>query len=227
VRVHDVLDYGNHVVLVMEWVEGDTLAAWQDAAPRSWRTVVPVYLQAAHGLAAAHSVGVIHRDFKPANAILGVDGRVRVLDFGLARPADVADEAGMSTVERGRVAHGSGGPTGAGEDSWPSLTATGALVGTLAYAPPEQLEGRAATPVLALTEKRRNLNRPVECLSLPCRFGSGSRASGRRRFGGPDESSRRRPAGPVAEDDPRTGNEGHALGVGRRDDLAACASRRR
>jgi tetratricopeptide (TPR) repeat protein/predicted Ser/Thr protein kinase len=141
VKLHDVVNYGDHVVLVMEWVEGETLAAWQRAKQRPWREVLPVYVQAAQGLAAAHSVGVIHRDFKPANAILGADGRVRVLDFGLARP-----EASTNNV---RTTDGARRGAGAGsvDDAWPAdLTATGAVVGTLAYAAPEQLEGNAATP---------------------------------------------------------------------------------
>jgi tetratricopeptide (TPR) repeat protein/predicted Ser/Thr protein kinase len=141
VKVHDVLPHGDHIVLVMEWVEGDTLAAWQRATPRSWREVLPVYVQAAQGLAAAHGVGVIHRDFKPANAILGTDGRVRVLDFGLARPVGGDDDAPAPAAANRGVAAGSV------DQTWPSgLTATGALVGTLAYAPPEQLEGSPATP---------------------------------------------------------------------------------
>jgi tetratricopeptide (TPR) repeat protein len=162
VKVHDVLDYSDHVVLVMEWVEGDTLAAWQDAAPRSWQAVLPVYAQAAQGLAAAHGVGVIHRDFKPANAILGVDGRVRVLDFGLARPVNDADSAAVHAAEPAGVAARSGNPTGAVHETWPSLTATGALVGTLAYASPEQLEGRAVTAASDQFSFAVSLHRAIE-----------------------------------------------------------------
>ncbi|HEX2686249.1 MAG TPA: serine/threonine-protein kinase [Kofleriaceae bacterium] len=141
VKVHDVITHGDQVVLVMEWVEGDTLATWGRSGPRPWRDVLQVYLQAAHGLAAAHGVGVVHRDFKPANAILGTDGRVRVLDFGLARPADTASATAQPSATPQGLAAGSVGET------WPmGLTATGAMVGTLAYAPPEQLQGAPATP---------------------------------------------------------------------------------
>jgi type I restriction enzyme M protein len=87
------------------------------------------------------------------------------------------------------------------------------------------LRGVIRGQLLALTKKRRNLNRPVECLSSPGRSGSGSRTSGRRRFGGPGDRAHAA-GGPVSER-PTTVNDGHALGVGRRDGLAACASRRR
>ncbi|NVB85789.1 MAG: serine/threonine protein kinase [Kofleriaceae bacterium] len=128
VRIHDVLTYGDQIVIVMEWVDGRTLAATENG-PRRWRDVLAVYLQAGRGLAAAHGVGVVHRDFKPSNAILGDDGRVRVLDFGLARRAA---EAEVSSVPA------SGSPT--------ELTGTGDVLGTLAYCAPEQLAAEAATP---------------------------------------------------------------------------------
>lgn len=139
VKLHDVLTHDDQVVLVMEWVEGDTLAAWERAGSRSWREIVQVYLQAAHGLSAAHGVGVVHRDFKPANAILGADGRARVLDFGLASP--VIGPTGAAPTGEPALASGST------DRAWPDgLTASGAMVGTFAYAPPEQLLGGAATP---------------------------------------------------------------------------------
>jgi hypothetical protein len=134
-----VISHGGQIVIVMEWVEGTTLAAWERER-RSWRDIVAVYLQAGHGLAAAHGVGVVHRDFKPANVIVGSDGRVRVLDFGLARPATADSEPTMPRLAD-PLAEGSGG------HSWAAgVTATGDMVGTLAYAAPEQLAGEPATP---------------------------------------------------------------------------------
>ena len=130
VKVHDVLSHDGQIVVVMALLEGETLSAWEQRERRDWRAIVNAYLQAGEGLAAAHSVDVIHRDFKPGNAIIGSDGHVRVLDFGLAR---VASEPADETI--------SGSPSSA-----PSThTTTGAFVGTLAYASPEQLEGTAIT----------------------------------------------------------------------------------
>ena len=76
----------DHVYLVMELVRGETLRQW--AVGRQPREILAVYQQAGAALAAAHAAGLVHRDFKPENAIVGADGRVRVVDFGLACEAD-------------------------------------------------------------------------------------------------------------------------------------------
>jgi tetratricopeptide (TPR) repeat protein/predicted Ser/Thr protein kinase len=140
VKVHDVITQDDQVVIVMEWIEGSTLAVWERERARSWRDVVGVYSQAGQGLAAAHGVGVVHRDFKPSNAIIGADGRVRVLDFGLAR---LAEPGAVSASQHGEEPE----PSSSSEDvEATSLTATGDVVGTLAYAAPEQITGDTATP---------------------------------------------------------------------------------
>jgi eukaryotic-like serine/threonine-protein kinase len=131
VRVHDVLSADGQIVIVMELVEGETLASWEASAPRRWREVVAAYAQAGEGLAAAHELDVIHRDFKPSNAIIGDDGRVRVLDFGLALLAD-------DQVDAAR-------PSTGGSRSSPLRTASGTIMGTPGYAAPEQLAGGAVT----------------------------------------------------------------------------------
>ncbi|HEY4240644.1 MAG TPA: serine/threonine-protein kinase [Kofleriaceae bacterium] len=102
VRLHDVITTEAQLVIVMEWIDGDTLATWEQSSPRSWRDVVAVYAQAADGLAAAHRLGIVHRDFKPTNAIVGRDGRVRVLDFGLAQ---VTDDAPAAAGRAGTLAY--------------------------------------------------------------------------------------------------------------------------
>jgi eukaryotic-like serine/threonine-protein kinase len=81
-----VLELGAHdeaMFIAMELVDGETARAWCARRP-GWRAAVDVYVQAGRGLAAAHAAGVIHRDFKPDNVLVGRDGRARVVDFGLA-----------------------------------------------------------------------------------------------------------------------------------------------
>ena len=81
VQVYEVGTHDGDVFVAMEFVRGISLRAWSEAEERSWREVVRIYAQAGEGLAAAHEAGLVHRDFKPENAILGEDGRVRVLDL--------------------------------------------------------------------------------------------------------------------------------------------------
>jgi serine/threonine protein kinase len=87
IAVHDVGVFGERVFIAMEYVEGETLADWLRGA-RTWDEVVRVFVQAGSGLAAAHRAGLVHRDFKPDNVLLGADLRPRVVDFGLARQSD-------------------------------------------------------------------------------------------------------------------------------------------
>jgi tetratricopeptide (TPR) repeat protein/predicted Ser/Thr protein kinase len=93
VAVHDVGTVGDRVFVAMELVEGGTLRQWQREAPRGWRDVVRMYLAAGAGLAAAHARGLVHRDFKPDNVLVGRDGSVRVVDFGLVLRADTTEES--------------------------------------------------------------------------------------------------------------------------------------
>ena len=84
VPIYDVGTVDDQVYLVMEWIAGVTLRAYC-AEPRGVRELVAIYLAAGTGVAAAHRTGIVQRDFKPDNVMIGDDGRVRVLDFGLAR----------------------------------------------------------------------------------------------------------------------------------------------
>jgi eukaryotic-like serine/threonine-protein kinase len=122
VTVHDVGVVDEQVYIVMEWVRGQNLRTYC-REPRTLRDIVAIYRAAGEGLAAAHQAGLIHRDFKPDNAIRGEDGRVRVLDFGLAR----------SDVRSSDDGAGSGSDLTRG-------------AGTPKYMPPEQAAGGALTP---------------------------------------------------------------------------------
>src|SRR4051812_8898529 len=97
VAVYEVGTSRDRVFAAMELVEGTTLRAWITERPRSWREVVAVFLLAGEGLAAAHAAGVVHRDFKPENVLLGRDGRVKVSDFGLSSPSTAGGGAVAGT----------------------------------------------------------------------------------------------------------------------------------
>ena len=91
ISVYDAGRHGDRLFIAMEFVDGGTLGDWLKATPRSSREILAVYVRAGRGLAQAHAAGIVHRDFKPDNVLVGVDGRVRVTDFGLAR-ADRGEE---------------------------------------------------------------------------------------------------------------------------------------
>ena len=82
--VHDVGTWEDEVYLALEHVEGETLRSWLDRAPRNPPEIRAMFLQAARGLQAIHDAGLIHRDVKPENLLVGRDGRLRVADLGLA-----------------------------------------------------------------------------------------------------------------------------------------------
>ncbi len=135
VAVHDVGTWRDRVFMAMEYVEGVNLLAWLRAGPRRWREVLDVLLQAGRGLAAAHRSGLLHRDFKPANVLVGKDGRCRVCDFGLVKAAGGvvarAAEPGAAPLQ---------GLRGADLLSTP-LTTDGDAPGTVPYMAPEALTG--------------------------------------------------------------------------------------
>ncbi len=141
--VHDVGSFEERVFLAMEFVDGTTLARWMRAKERRWKDVRDVFLAAGGGLAAAHEAGLVHRDFKPDNVLIGDDGRVRVTDFGLARFRDESIE--QSVQEAGLLAGGAPGMAGGLSPTLATLTKTGVLVGTPAYMAPEQYSGGSVT----------------------------------------------------------------------------------
>ena len=103
VTVHDVGVADGRVFLAMDYLEGQTLRSWLDAKRRPWNKVLRTLIYAGQGLAAAHAAGVIHRDFKPENVLVGNDGAVAVMDFGLARPRS-GGERSSGAVDTGEAA---------------------------------------------------------------------------------------------------------------------------
>jgi tetratricopeptide (TPR) repeat protein/predicted Ser/Thr protein kinase len=127
VHVYDVGTVGDHVYIALEYIDGEHLGRWLKCEKRSWRDVLDVFRAAGRGLAAAHAAGLVHRDFKPDNVLVGKDGRVLVTDFGLAR----ADEEAHLPTPRSTP------PTPLDTP----LTEFGTVMGTPGYAAPEHLRG--------------------------------------------------------------------------------------
>jgi hypothetical protein len=118
----------------MEFVDGLTLREWLDASPRSWREILDVMSAAGRGLSAAHAAGLLHRDFKPENVMLGRDGRVRVMDFGLATAHREEPKAEVGEAIAATALHDLG-PLAM------RLTRVGSVMGTPGYMSPEQFQG--------------------------------------------------------------------------------------
>lgn len=135
VAIHDVGEHEGQVFIAMEFVRGRTLTEWMTEA-HSWREAVDLLLGPASGLAAAHEQGLVHRDFKPDNVMIGDDGRARVLDLGLVRTVRTTD---ARPALRARSFDDEYFPQDdvLGVD----ITRTGALVGTPRYMAPEQFGG--------------------------------------------------------------------------------------
>ncbi len=131
IAVHDVGEHEGSVFVAMEFVDGGTIGQWAREQPRGWREIVRVFTDAGRGLAAAHAHELVHRDFKPDNVMVGKDGRVRVMDFGLARAS--ADPSAPVTAAT------ESDPRKPSVDALRSdLTRDGAVMGTPAYMAPEQ-----------------------------------------------------------------------------------------
>jgi Tol biopolymer transport system component len=122
--IHDVGSANGRVYAVMELLEGETLRARLERGALPWRKAVQIAVAIAEGLAAAHAKGIVHRDLKPANMFLTSDGRVKVLDFGLAKLREPLDPAHSAS---------------------PTLSHTdpARVLGTVGYMSPEQVAARA------------------------------------------------------------------------------------
>jgi len=134
VTIHSIEESGDVRFLTMELIEGDSLDHLITPNGLDLERVFEIAIPLADALAAAHEKGIIHRDLKPANIMLTREGRVKVLDFGLAKlaldepvGADEADETQLATRT-------------------PTLTGEGIVMGTAPYMSPEQLQGKAIDP---------------------------------------------------------------------------------
>src|SRR5262249_8076599 len=126
--VYDIGQHEGSPYVVQELLEGETLRNRLAAGPFSARRALGHALQIVPGLAAAHEKGIVHRDLKPENVFVTKDGRVKILDFGLAKVTSSQDEGSSSRM-----------PTVAG-------TEPGLVLGTLGYMSPEQVRGLPADP---------------------------------------------------------------------------------
>lgn len=117
VQVFDVVQAGGLDFIAMELVIGRSLRQWLQGGAKGWKEIVDLFLEAGAGLFAAHHAGIVHGDVKPANVLVGDDGRVRVTDFGLARwRTDGASGAG--TPAYFAPEQRSGAPATTASDQW-------------------------------------------------------------------------------------------------------------
>jgi tetratricopeptide (TPR) repeat protein len=128
VAVHDVGAHDGRTYIAMELVKGRILDARSMATTHTWQEVVQLFVQVGSGLQAAHEAGLVHHDVKPSNIMLGDDGRVRLLDFGLAHAGDEYAQP----------------PPDSRDAVGPESDESGLLVGTPGYVSPEQIDGLPA-----------------------------------------------------------------------------------
>lgn len=127
-KVYETGEYDDKAYIVMEFIEGETLAERLEEEPLSMRESFAIAIEIAEALEKAHASGFIHRDLKPANIMLTPQGHVKVMDFGLAKKFDIAEtddiDQTLQTITQQAT-----------------LTEEGAIAGTLAYMSPEQAKG--------------------------------------------------------------------------------------
>ena len=140
IHVYQVGEVDGQLFIAMEFVNGTTLSKWQSDPTHTWQDVLRMYINAGNGLQAAHEAGLVHRDFKPDNVLIGEDGRPRVADFGLAR-IEIKQGSGnfMQSLKLAAIS-----VPGKSNPLMTPLTQVGVVMGTPLYMSTEQHMGEPA-----------------------------------------------------------------------------------
>ncbi len=136
--IHGLEDVGGALYLVLEYVDGETLADRLNRGPIPVDEALSLARHIAEALEAAHEKGIVHRDLKPGNVMVSTEGKIKVLDFGLARSGDGAP----SSTNYGASANSPHSPTVTAPPPIHSPTIAGAIMGTAGYMSPEQARGK-------------------------------------------------------------------------------------
>lgn len=126
--IHDVIDVGDHRAIIMEFVDGPTLADVMSPGPVPLRTALSYAIHVSEALSVAHAAGIVHRDLKPSNIVITASGSAKVLDFGIAK---LCSPDATAATEESTIG---------------ALTDDRAIIGTPRYLSPEQAHGRPADP---------------------------------------------------------------------------------